>query len=61
MFAISTIGVYFSFAVQCFTIKKFPITADQSLYVKLLNNVNIDQIDEVFSGPIKITIISIRK
>ena len=61
LLAISTIGVCFSFAVHCFTIIKFLMIADQSLYVKLLNNVNIDQIDEFFSGHIKITIISISK
>ena len=37
------------------------MTADKSLYVKLLNNVNIYQIDEFFSCNIKNTIRSIRK
>ena len=42
-------------------IVKFQMTADQCLYVKVLNNVNIYQIDEFFSGNIKNTIRSIRK
>ena len=37
------------------------MTEDQSLYVKLLIKVNIDQIDEFFSGPIEITITSVVK
>ena len=37
------------------------MTADQSLYVKLLNNGNIYQIDAFFSGNINMKIRSIRK
>ena len=61
LLAISTIGICFSTAVHCVTIIKFQMTADQSLYVKQLDNVNIYQIDEFFSAHIKSTVTSIRK
>ena len=53
LLAISTIGVCFSTAFHCVTIVKFQMTADQSLYVKVLKNVNIYQIEDFFSGNIK--------
>ena len=56
MFAFSTIGVCFSFDVHCLTINKFPMTGEQSLYFKLVYNVHIDQIDEVFHFVLEITL-----
>ena len=61
LLAILTIGVCFSTAFHYVTIVKFQMTADQSLYVKLLNNVNIYQIDDFFSCNIKNTVRNIRK
>ena len=53
MFAISTIGVFFSLAVHCLSISKFPLTEDKSLSFKLVDNVLLDQIDEVILGSIR--------